>query len=85
MNKFGNYCPNKKIICRYKDAPWMNDEIKRPLKKKANVYIRYVKNNFDPQGKQLLDTKILETSNLIIKAKVIKICDSSIVPPIKVH
>ena len=69
MKTFDNFCPNKLIIWRYKDAPWMNNDIKRYLKEKAKIYKRYVKNNFDTVEKQLLEIQINETSNLISKAK----------------
>ena len=68
MKTFDNYCPNKLIIWRYKDAPWMNNDIKRYLKEMAKIYNRYVKNNFGTVEKQLLEIQINETSDLISKA-----------------
>ena len=47
----------------------MANEIKQKLKEKANVYKKYVKNNFDPGYKQLLDEKIQQSSKLIMDAK----------------
>ena len=43
----------------------MTNEIKQKLKEKAKVYKKYVKNNFDPGYKQLLDEKIQQSSKLI--------------------
>ena len=36
---FTNFCPNKIITCRYKDAPWVTSEIKQKLKDlKTKIY-----------------------------------------------
>ena len=69
LNTFSNFCPNKTVIRRFKDKPWMTNEIKQKLKEKAEVYKKYVKNNFDPGYKQLLDEKIQQTSKLVMDAK----------------
>ena len=47
----------------------MTNEIKQKLKEKAKVYKKYVKNNFDPGYKQLLDEKIQQSSKLVMDAK----------------
>ena len=69
LNTLSNFCPNKIVIRRFKDKPWMTNEIKQKLKEKAKVYKKYVKNNFDPGYKQLLDEKIQQTSKLVMDAK----------------
>ena len=47
----------------------MTNEIKQKLKEKTNIYKKYVKNKFDVGFRQLLNEKMLEASNLIVKAK----------------
>ena len=34
LNIFHNFTPNKIIVCDDKDPPWMNDEIKKMIKRK---------------------------------------------------
>ena len=60
LNTFSNFCLTKTVI-----RPCMTNEIKQKLKEKAKVYKKYVKNNFDPGYKQLLDEKIQQSSKLI--------------------
>ena len=38
VNTFSNFCPNRVVTCRFKDKPWMTNEIKQKLKEKAKVY-----------------------------------------------
>ena len=47
----------------------MTSEIKNKLKEKRKIYKKYVKNNYDIVYKQLLNEKMIETSNLIANAK----------------
>ena len=47
----------------------MTNEIKQKLKEKTNIYKKYVKKKFDVCFGQLLNEKMLEVSNLIVKAK----------------
>ena len=68
-NVFSNFCPNRIVECRHKDAPWMTNEIKQKLKEKTKIYQKFVKNRYDLGYKQLLNEKMLETSNLIASAK----------------
>ena len=68
-NIFSNHCPNKVVSCHHKDAPWMTSEIKNKLKEKTKIYKKYVKNNYDIVYKQLLNEKMIETSNLIANTK----------------
>ena len=37
LNTFSNFGPNKTVIRRFKDKPWMTNEIKQRLKEKAKV------------------------------------------------
>ena len=66
---FSNFCPNRIIECRHKDTPWMTNEIKQKLKEKTKIYRKFIKNRYDLGYKQLLNEKMLETSNLIAEAK----------------
>ena len=34
LNIFHNFIPNKIIVCVERDPPWMNDEIKKMIKRK---------------------------------------------------
>ena len=47
----------------------MTNEIKQKLKEKTKIYKKYVKNKFDVGYRQLLNEKMSESSNLIVKAK----------------
>ena len=47
----------------------MTSEIKQKLKEKTQIYRKYVKNKYDVGFKQLLNNKMIETSNLIANAK----------------
>ena len=66
---FTNFCPNRTIKCRAKDAPWMTNEIKIKLKEKKKLYKKFIQNTNDLGYKYLLETKMLETSDLILKTK----------------
>ena len=58
LNIFGNYIPNKKIKCDYRQPSWMNDNIKRKLKQRTKLTKYFYKN-----GKIKCDyDKILEKS-----------------------
>ena len=69
INVFNNYCPNKVITCRDKDAPWMNDSIKKLLKEKESIYKSYVKNGFKNEDKLKLNAKQKACSSAISEAK----------------
>ena len=47
--------------------PWMTSVIKQKLKEKTKIYKKYVKNKYDLDSKQLLNDKIIETTNLIAR------------------
>ena len=47
----------------------MTTEIKHKLNEKTKIYRKYVKNKYDVGFKQLLNNKMIETSNLIANAK----------------
>ena len=41
---FTNFVPDKTIICKDKDPPWINREIKLACQNEAKIYKFYVKN-----------------------------------------
>ena len=63
LNTFSNICPNKTVIRRFKDKPWMTNEIKQKLKEKAKVYKSVLKTILI-QVIRLLDEKIQQSSKL---------------------
>ena len=44
LNIFHNYIPNKTILCNDKDPPWFNNEIRRILNKKNQIFEQYIAN-----------------------------------------
>ena len=68
-NIFSNFCPHQVVECCHKHVPWITNEIKNKLKEKTKIYRKFVKNRHDLAYKQLLNDKMLETSNLIAIAK----------------
>ena len=44
LNIFYNYIPNKTILCKNKDPPWFNNEIRKILTKKNEIYEQYIAN-----------------------------------------
>ena len=44
LNIFHNYIPNKTILCNDKDPPWFNNEIRRILTKKNQIFEQYIAN-----------------------------------------
>ena len=44
LNIFHNYIPNKTILCNDKDPPWFNNEIRRILTKKYQIFEQYIAN-----------------------------------------
>ena len=44
LNIFSNFVPNKVIVVKNKDAPWMTPDVKRMILEKAKIYRHYVKN-----------------------------------------
>ena len=69
INVCSNYCPNKIIICRDKDAKWMTDDIKKLLREKEKNYKTFVKNEFKQEDKAKLKSKQRECSKDISEAK----------------
>ena len=55
--------------CYHRDAPWMTNEIKQKLKEKTKIYKKYVKNKFDVGYRQLLNEKMSESSNRIVRQR----------------
>ena len=43
VNIFYNYIPNKPIICNDKDPSWLNDNIKRLISQKNEIFKKYLK------------------------------------------
>ena len=69
INTFSNYCPNKVITCHDKDAPWMNDSIRKLLKEKESIYKSYVKNGYKYEDSTRLKSKQKECSEQISMTK----------------
>ena len=44
LNIFHNYSHNKTILCNDKDAPWFNNEIRKILTKKNEIFKQYIAN-----------------------------------------
>ena len=44
LNIFHNYIPNKTILCNDKDPPWFNNEIRKILTKKNEIFKQYIAN-----------------------------------------
>ena len=44
LNIFHNYIRNKAILCNDKDPPWFNNEIRRTLTKKNEIFEQYMGN-----------------------------------------
>ena len=68
INIFTNFVPNKTIICRDKDAPWMTRKIKDALKEKSKVYKKYVKNGRKIADLNILKEKTQNSTNIITAA-----------------
>ena len=54
INIISNFVPNKIITVRNKDAMWMTTEVKRALREKSKIYVRYVKNGRRDEDLELL-------------------------------
>ena len=74
INVFNNFVPHKTIICKDKDPPWMNNEIKCACLKKAKIYRRYVKNIHSIINQHDLQNAVTFSTNLISEAKNRYIC-----------
>ena len=44
LNIFDNYISNKTILCSDKDPPWFNNEIRKILTKKNEIFKQYIAN-----------------------------------------
>ena len=69
INVFTNFVPNKKIICKDKNPPWMNSEIKLACKNKNKIYKRYVKHGRNIADQHSLYNLASYSANLISEAK----------------
>lgn len=68
-NVFKFFVPNKTIVCKDKDPPWMNNEIKNACLNKAKIYRHYVKNGRRTADQNELQNAATYSSNLISDAK----------------
>ena len=55
LNIFHNYIPNKTTLCNDKDPPWFNNEIRKILSMKNEIFEQYIDN-----GKSQTDYKCLQ-------------------------
>ena len=69
LNTFSNFCPKKTVIRRFKDKPWMTNEIEQKLKERLKSIKSMLKTTLIPGYKQLLDEKIQQSSKLVMDAK----------------
>ena len=58
LNIFRNYIPNKKIKCDYREAPWINNNIKISLKQRSKLTKIFYKNGLRKSNR----IKVLEKS-----------------------
>lgn len=63
LNVCSNFIPNKIVVVRDKDTPWMSDRIKKLILEKAKAYRQYVKH-----GKAAADLSILKIHQSKCKA-----------------
>ena len=64
LNIFHNYIPNKTILCNDKDPPWFNNEIRKILTKKNEIFKQYIangKSQTNYEGLQLISNSLTET------------------------
>ena len=71
VNIFKNFVPNKTIVCKDKDPPWMTEEIKRACLDKPKAYKRYVKNSRTNIDQLSLHKFASNSENLISDAKTV--------------
>ena len=69
LNILRNFIPNKKIICHYRQPPWINDNIKRPLKQRSKLTKIYYKNGLRKSDHIKVLEKPTECTKKIVKAK----------------
>ena len=64
LNIFHNYIPNKTILCNDKDPPWFNNEIRKILTMKNEIFEQYIANGkfqTDRERLQLINNSLTET------------------------
>ena len=69
INMFTNYVPNKIIMCKDKDPPWINSEIKLACKNKEKNYKHYVKHGRNIADQRNLYSLASYSAKLISDAK----------------
>ena len=69
LNIFRNFIPHKMTKSNSKYAPWISNEIKRSLRKKARLYGKYVSNGSKEQDFNNLKTYSTYCSDLISSSK----------------
>ena len=64
MNIFHNYIPNKTILSNDEDPPWFNNEIRKILAKKNEIFKQYIangKSKTNYKRLQLISSSLTET------------------------
>ena len=64
LNIFHNYIPKKTILCNDKDLLWFNNEIRKILTKKNEIFKQYIangKSQTDYEWLQLISNNLIET------------------------
>ena len=69
LNIFRNFIPHKMIKSNSKDAPWISNEIKTSLRKKARLYKKYLSNGSKEEDFNNLKTYSTYCSDLISSSK----------------
>ena len=69
LNTFGNYIPNKKIKCDYRQPPWMADNIKKTLKQRSKLTKLFYKNGQRNSDHIKVLEKSEECASLILRLK----------------
>ena len=70
MNIMNNFIPNKYIKIQPKDPPWINDNLRKMIKKQNRQYKNFTKNGCKPEDKCLVDKFRNDCFEAINKAKV---------------
>ena len=63
LNIFLNCIPNETILCNYRDPPWFNNEIRKILTKKSEIFKQYMangKSQTDYEQLQLISNSLIE-------------------------
>ena len=68
MNIFGNYTPNKKVKCNYCQPPWMNNKIKKCLRKRSKLTKFYYKHDQKKEDQEKLQANAAYCTEEMFKA-----------------